>query len=186
MTVRIEDIFTEAFEVFKANWVSLILATLVLTVGSAFIITGPPLLFGFFMMCLRAMKKEKTEVIDILQGFDYFLRSWGIFLGAAIAILVGLVLLVLPGIALLILLVYAMPLSIEKNLKALDSLKASYRLGRDNLEFTIILALITYAINAIGGWIVVGSILTIPFTTLCISAATIRLLENTSGVDVNH
>lgn len=128
-------------------------------------------------MCLKAVKKEKTEVLDILHGFDYFLRSWGIFLGAVIIIAIGFVLLILPGIALMILLIYSMPLSIEKDLKAVESLKASYRLGRENLEFTVILALIIYAINVIGGWIVVGSIITIPYTALCISAATIRLLE---------
>jgi len=177
MAIKIEDIFTEAFDVFKANWVSLVLATLVLAVGSVFIITGPPLMYGFFIMCLRAVKKESIEVLDILKGFDYFLRSWRIFLGAAVVIAIGFVLLVLPGIALLILLIYSMPLSIEKNLKAVESLKGSYRLGRENLEFTIILAVITYAINVIGGWIVIGSIVTIPFTALCVAAATIRLLE---------
>ncbi len=178
MMVKIEDIFTEAFDAFKANWVSLILATLVLMVGSIFIIPGPPLLFGLFIMCLRAVRNERTEVLDILQGFDYFLRSWGIFLVAAVIILIGLALLVLPGIALLILLIYAMPLSIEKNLKAVESLKASYRLSRENLKFTIVLALIVYAINAVGGWTMIGSVLAIPYTALCVSAATVRLLEN--------
>src|SRR5574337_233394 len=149
MTIKIEEIFTEAFDIFRANWVSLILATLVLGVGSVFIITMPPLLYGFFIMCLRAVKKERIEVLDILQGFDYFLRSWGIFLGAAIVIIIGLILLVLPGIALMILLIYSMPLSIEKDLKAVESLKASYRLGRENLEFTVIFAVIIYAINTI-------------------------------------
>ncbi|MCX9009627.1 MAG: hypothetical protein OIN66_00760 [Candidatus Methanoperedens sp.] len=48
MAIKIEDIFTEAFDVFKANWVSLILATLVLIVGSVFIITVAPLMYGFF------------------------------------------------------------------------------------------------------------------------------------------
>lgn len=173
--VKIEDTITEAIDIFKAHWVTLILATLVMFVGSIFIVTIPPLVFGLYILCIKLAKGEEAEIQDIFDGFSYFLRSWGVLLASGILITIGFFFLIVPGIALIIIFTYAIPLAIVKDLKAVDSLKASYELAKGNPQFTVLLALIIYAIGAVGSMIKIGFILTTPFTALAISCAVLKL-----------
>jgi uncharacterized membrane protein len=173
--VKIEDTITDTIEIFKAQWITLILATLVVFVGSLFIVTIPPLVFGLYILCLKLARGEEAEVQDVFDGFSYFLRSWGVLLVSGILIGIGFAFLIIPGIALIILFTYAIPLAIVKDLKAIDSLKASFELAKENLQFTVILALIVYAIGAVGSMIKIGVILTTPFTAVAISIAVLGL-----------
>jgi len=177
--VKIEDVLGEAFKVFKKNWLSLILAGIVTMIGSIFIITAAPLFYGFFMICADAAKNKKIEVLDVLKGFNYFLRSWGIFIASGflfvIAGLVGIFTLFIPVILVLLFLMYTMSLSVLKNLKAIDSISASYRLAMDNLTFSIILGIVILGINAVGGKVIIGGLLTFPFVTLTNIIAVMKL-----------
>ena len=175
--LKIEEVFTQAFKIFKENLVTLILSALLTIIGSIFIITAAPLTYGFFMLCIKMAQNKKGEVKDVLDGFNYFFRSWGILIVMFLIIFMGLLALILPGIALTILLIYTVPISIIKNLGVTDSLNASYNLAKDNLQFTIMLALIVYGINIIFSFIPFGNILTMPFVTLGMSIAALSLLE---------
>lgn len=173
--VKIEDTISETIEIFKTQWITLILATLLVFVGSIFIVTIPPLVFGLYILCLNLARGEDAEVQDVFDGFSYFLRSWGVFFASAILIAIGFLFLIIPGFALIILFTYAIPLAIVKDLKSIDSLKASYTLAKDNVQFTVLLALIVYAIGMVGSMIKIGAILTTPFTAVAISVAVLKL-----------
>lgn len=174
-TLQIEDVFSESVDVFKKYWVTLTLAAIVVTVGSIFIITAPPLVFGYFILCSKAVKGKTINTLEVLDGFKYFLRSWGVTLGVAILITIGFILLVIPGIALSILLIYVIPLAIIKDLHAIDAIKASYNLGKENIGFTIVLALIVYSLNAVGSFVLLGFIVTVPITSLFLTVAASKL-----------
>ncbi|MBU1165949.1 hypothetical protein KKF81_03300 [Candidatus Micrarchaeota archaeon] len=164
---KIEEIAKESFEIYKKQPIPLILGVVITLLGSVLIVTAPPLLFGFYQMCLRAMKNEEIKTMDVFKGFNYFFRSWGIMLVSGIAIVIGFVLLIVPGILVMILLQYASILALYENTGVRASLKRSYKIARANLGFSIILCLLLAIIDGIGGSITIGIILTMPFTTLC-------------------
>lgn len=81
------------------------LATLILTIGSMPVITGPPLLYGFVLMLTKGADQNNVKVSDIFDGFHSgnFLRSWmyALFMLAVIMmfLIVWAVLYVLLGIS---------------------------------------------------------------------------------------
>ncbi len=179
MTVEadFEDVIGESLKLFRKQYVAIIIAMLIAAFGSIFIITAPPLFFGLYLMGVKMAKGETVEVKDVFRGFDYFFVSWVLVIVAAITIMIGFIFLVIPGILLIILFQYAIPIAISEKLGAIDSLKKSYRIGRDNFWFTVILAIALWIIKAAGGAIVVGGLITFPFSIVCLCVATLRLTE---------
>ncbi|MCK5698680.1 MAG: glycerophosphodiester phosphodiesterase [Candidatus Aenigmarchaeota archaeon] len=179
MTVEadFEDVIGEGLKLFRKQYVAIIIAMIIAAFGSIFIITAPPLFFGLYLMGVKMAKGETVEVKDVFRGFDYFLVSWVLVIVAAITIMIGFIFFVIPGILLIILFQYAIPIAISEKLGAIDSLKKSYRIGRDNFWFTVILAIALWIIKAAGGAIVVGGLITFPFSIVCLCVATLRLTK---------
>lgn len=60
------------------NIVAYAAGTIVFVLGSMFVITGPPLLYGFITMFVKGARQEQVDIEDIFEGFrsGNFVRSW--------------------------------------------------------------------------------------------------------------
>jgi membrane-anchored glycerophosphoryl diester phosphodiesterase (GDPDase) len=177
MTIEsmINDIFKKSWDIFKKNYVSLILAALIAMLLGIFIITAPPLMFGLYMMCLDLMKGKKVKVSDVFNGFNHFWLSLGIAVLAGLAILAGLVLLVIPGLLLMVLWQFTVPIALTEKRGVIGSLGRSWDIAKQHFAFSVMLFLIVFAINAIGGLTRIGTLVTLPFITLVIAEASGKL-----------
>ncbi|MFH1787807.1 MAG: hypothetical protein ABH834_00300 [Candidatus Altiarchaeota archaeon] len=173
--VKVEDVLKESFELYKKNFISLVIAGVIVAVGSVFIITAPPLLFGLHFMALKAIRHEQVEIKDVFRGFDYLFKSWVMFIAGFTSVVIGLFFFLLPGLALLILFNYTIPIAILEGRGGIASLKKSMRVGRDNLQFTIILWILLAILHSIAGSVSGAILLTYPFAVLATCIAAIKL-----------
>jgi uncharacterized membrane protein len=171
----INDILKKAYDIFKNQYVTLIIGTLVALLLMILIITIPPLVFGIYYICNEVINGRKIEVSDVFKGFHYFLTSWGLFLLGGIIVILGFIALVIPGLLLLVLFQYAIAVAIIEKRSAYQSLKRSYDLVKNNFNFSIVFWLLMGIINCAGTFTRIGTLITLPFTSICICLAVLKL-----------
>jgi hypothetical protein len=154
--------------------VPMVLMTLVMLLVSFFSlgILAPVTMAGYMHAVLLVVREGREPKIgDIFSFMRLFLPLFVFSLLAFIAIIIGFVLLVLPGLALALLLafgaVYMLPLMTDRNMGLIDALRESFRMAfKVNLGEHVVVVLIYWLIQAIGGTVAVGVLFTTPIATL--------------------
>lgn len=114
--LRIGHLFGRSWPVFKENLLLMVGAfaiyALVTSLGSTTDVSGVrspgllglislilagPLTVGLYVIALRLLRGEPTELGDLLAGFQDFGRAVGVYLLYGLFVFVGLLLLVVPG-----------------------------------------------------------------------------------------
>lgn len=180
--VEIEKLLKDSWEIFQKNIVAFIVATLIVMipsilasiipiVGLILFILLPALAYGLTSMAIKATKGETVEISDIsvaLKDNNKFIQSFILAIVGGILVVIGLILLIIPGLVLAVLFTYSMILLVIREYGAIDALKESVEIVKNNVGETILIVVIVAVLNIIGGIIhisviPIGTLLTMPF-----------------------
>ena len=161
----------EAFELYKANFGLLCLATLVAGLLAVFTcgILGGPMFAGLVMVILRVSRKTepKPQVGDVFKGFDFFLQALLLVVVLAVA---GMVLGWLPivgpvaGMLIAPLVMFAMPLIVDQKQEFWPAIMASFEKAKEEYVSLLVVTLLGGLISGLGLLLCgFGVILTAPF-----------------------
>ncbi len=187
--VQISTTFNRGFDIYKKNFLPILVASLLATViGSfSFFICFPPLICGLFAMILTVMRNNNAtlEIGDVFKGFKKFLPSLAAFILIAIILfIICTILAIVPVIGAIAGLVvghavapavtsWAMLLIADQDASVGDAVLTPLKLLTDGRFWSIVLAaFVASLIGSIGTLIcLIGAIVTIPFTFCMIAAA---------------
>jgi len=178
--MTIEQILNESvkktWNLFKKQYVALILGTLITVVLGCVIITLPPLIFGLYMMCLEVMKGKTVKAGDVFKGFDHFFLSLGIFIIGFIGITIGLIAFVIPGLLFMVMIIYTIAIAMTEKTGVIGSFQRSWDIAKKNFPLTVMLVLIILAVGALLSFTGIGILIALPLKTLltCIIAEKIK------------
>jgi uncharacterized membrane protein len=172
------ELFTTGWQKFMAQIGPAILWTLLFAVGEVIlcaivvgIIVLPVWMAGYLEIMKKLYHGETPEFGDFFKHMNKLGNLWVAFLLVGLGTALGMVLLVIPGIALSVLWSMTFFLIIDKDMDAISAMKASFERVKDEFWMMLALILVLGIINAIGGVIYIGVLVTAPFMMFCIWAA---------------
>lgn len=166
------------WESFTGNAVPLIVGLLLAAIVSGFTlgICAGAMIIGYNKMVLRAARGESVAIGDVFEGFQRFVPGLVFVLLAGIAISIGFMLLIIPGLVLSFMLFYApWIMADDDDIGAIDAMKASIELFKQDVGGTIVFALVSGIISSIGGIVPFGSLVTGPVAAGMIAHGFLRV-----------
>lgn len=169
----VQDSLRESWEAFKQDGVLYILANLVVALVSVVSlgILAAPLTVGMIDVIRKRRRGEPAKVSDVFSGFSRFGASFVAMLLVFLGVMVGMILLIVPGIIFAFLCAFTLHGIAYRGLGAVDAIKHSFRAVKSNALAVAVMMLVALVINAVGGLVWVGTLLTGPFTMLLFTIA---------------
>ena len=137
--MKVADYLKGGLDLLQKHPLEMMAAGLIALVMSFTVVLAGPVLAGLVYMALKARRGEKPEIIDLFKGFDYFVNS--LFVGVIIisVLAAAMVFMLLPVIGWILgvvfvvlalpiasaLMLYTMPLIVDKGLGWKPALNAS-------------------------------------------------------------
>lgn len=176
---------SEAFELYKANFGLLCVATLVALLLSVFTcgVLAGAMWAGLTMILLRVSRKEQPapQIGDVFKGFDFFLQA---LLYVVVVFAAGFVLGFIPMLGqvapmlLMPLVMFSVCLIVDKKLEFWPAIQTSFEKAKSEYLPLLVLWLVASLISAAGGILCgVGAILTAPFAPIVTVVAYRHLFE---------
>lgn len=168
--------FERAWQVFTGHFVSILVNTLVM-VGVSIISLGllaPVVSAGYMQSLLLALRKNRQpDVKDLFARMDLFFPLLGFTVLFVLVVMLGLIMLILPGIIAILagtfFFVYMLPLMTDQQLPLIEAVKESYRMALEEpITEHIAVVAVFLILDSIGSSMVLGTLLTHPFSCLFI------------------
>ena len=172
--VFVRRVFTDSWDLFKRDPALYILAGLVVVVLGAVTLglLAGPLMVGFVQLVRERRRGVPRAVGDLFGGLSgRWLSALLLTLVVAVGVVLGSMLLVLPGLVVAFVAMYAYQVLAYRGAGVGESLTGSYHLVRDQLGPSLVLFLLLAVLNTIGGAVIFGSLLTLPFTLVALTVA---------------
>ena len=139
------------------------------------------LIGGMHISALKQLRGEKVEVRDLLTGGRYFFSILGAMLLIGILAIIGYLFCILPALLVFGAFFFTIPLIIDRGLSAVEAMKTSYALTRQNLFMFALFAFVLYLLASAGSYLCyVGMLATYPLL-FTITAVAYRDLFGVEG-----
>ncbi len=176
-TIQQEDVvqrtLAEAWRLFIADFVLYVVAGLlmiVVSIVSLGILSGP-MTVGFIQLVERRRRGEDCSATDVFDGFQRFGASLIASLLIGIGIFVGCLLFVLPGILFGLAMAFTFQAIAIENESATGAMGRSFDVIKENPAVSIVLLVIVLVLSGIGGAVLFGTLLTMPFSLIVMTLA---------------
>jgi uncharacterized membrane protein len=193
--VRIGKWLEEGFNLYKNNFATLVLASiiaLVLSMVTIGLLTGP-MIAGLIIVTLQLLRKEepKPDAGSVFRGFHYFLNAFLFMLIWGLTILIGsFILSLFPGIGQLLSLFFAysaqaflmfgLYLIVDQQMSFWPASQKSIHTVKSNFWPFLALSVIASIIGSIGAIAFgIGIVLTIPIQACILAAAYQEIFSGT-------
>jgi hypothetical protein len=171
---------------FKTSWnlmltfiVPLIIMTLVMF-GIGFLTFGillPVMMAGYIHSVLRMIRENREPKFqDLFSQMKLFFPLLGFIILVFIITGIGFLLLLFPGIlitfALAFCFIFMLPLMVDKEMRLFEAAKQSYSMSvKGQFMDHLVLVILYFGIMAIGSSVFIGTLFTLPFTTILLLLA---------------
>ncbi|MGC9317779.1 MAG: hypothetical protein ACP5KN_07075 [Armatimonadota bacterium] len=173
--IKTSDWLSDAWAMFAENPVVHIVLTLIVAVGSS--ITGGllagPLICGYIWVVIRQMEDPgyDPQIGDIGKCFENFVQTFLVGIVGGIIAGIGGVLCGIGAILTAPLVMFAFPLVAHRQMGFWEAIQTSIAKVMENYGGWIVFALILGLINAAGGLVAVGWLITYPLTIVAVVLA---------------
>jgi membrane-anchored glycerophosphoryl diester phosphodiesterase (GDPDase) len=173
----VQDTLSEAWDLFKNDFVLYVLAGLlmiVVSIVSLGLLSGP-MTVGFIKLVEKRRAGEQAVATDVFDGFSRFGDSLIASFLIGLGVFIGVLLLVLPGILFGLAMAFTFPAIAIDNQTATGGMRQSLSIIQDNLALSAVFLVIVLVLSGIGSAVVFGTLLTMPFSLVLITLAYHRL-----------
>lgn len=157
---------TQSWNLTIKNWAAFVVAAIVLQVLSCITlgILALPLSAGIYLMYLKAAQGKAVKYNEMFACMNRWLGMLGAGILALILISLGLVLVVIPGLIVMTWLMFTLPLMADKNMGAIEAMKASMvMVNKAGILKAFLMLLVTCVIIGAGSSVAwIGSFFTMP------------------------
>lgn len=173
----VESSLRESWTLFKDDLVLYVVASLLVFVISAVSLglCAGPMIVGFIKLVRKTMQGEAATATDVFDGFSEFGASLIAMILIGLGVFIGSMLLIVPGVLFAFITAFTFHAIALDGIGATAAIGRSYALIKENPAPSFVLLLIVAVLNAIGGSIVFGSLLTTPFSLIVMTFAYQRL-----------
>jgi uncharacterized membrane protein len=169
----VQHTLIEAWDLFKNDfvlWVVAGLLMIIVTIVSLGILSGP-MTVGYIQLIEKRRSGQPGSVTDIFDGFSHFGASLIASLLIGVGVFIGLFLFIMPG------LLFGLSMAFTFHAIAIDGEDATSAMGRsfnlikENFALAAVFLVIVLVLSGLGGAVVFGTLVTMPFTMLLMTLA---------------
>jgi len=173
----VQDTLTEAWDLFMNDFVLYVVAGL-LTIATSIVSLGllsGPLTVGFIKLVEKRRRGEECSATDVFDGFSQFGASLIASILIGIGVFIGIFLFVLPGLLFGLAMAFTFPAIAIDNESATGGMARSLAIINENLALSSVFLVIVLVLSGIGGAVIFGTLLTLPFSLVLMTLAYHRL-----------
>ena len=167
----------QTWGVFRKDPLMLVLASMVAGIVSVVTLglLSPMVLVGLIDMVRKVQAGEPTKLADLFERFDALLPGLIALVVVALAAAIGFALLVVPGLLVLVFGAFPLHVIAFERSTSVDAIKGSIGLVKRNFLNVLVLLLGVSVLQAIGGAVVFGMLLSLPLSVVALTVAYQRL-----------